>query len=168
MLSTRTTIASRPARPLSLFTIAFPPNVTSVEHGLVRLSCLSAIFTMPKNSVGSELIYFVPFFLELLLSVRGCYPRCACLTHAWSVLSLLPAHELPSSHPGLLQWLRKIRVLPLWGVDGLRLNSRIRLLLMIRSSPRRRLLLSKMLHLLKRICLEIRATAGTPPTVVVM
>jgi hypothetical protein len=90
-LSTWATIASRPMWPFNFFTVALPTDVIGVERRLVCYFCLSAIFTVPINSAGSELIYSALGFLDLSLSARSCYPRCACPTHAWSVLCLLPA-----------------------------------------------------------------------------
>jgi hypothetical protein len=118
-LSTRATIASRPVRPLTFFTIAFLADVTGVERRLVRYFWLSAVFTVPINSIGIRAHLLCPRFLGLLLSARGCYPCRTHLTRAWFVLSLLPAHELPLSHRGLRQWLRKIRAMPPWGIGVL-------------------------------------------------
>jgi hypothetical protein len=115
-LSTWATIASRLIWPFNFFTAALPTDVTDTKCGLVRYFCLSVVFTTPINSAGSELIYSAPGFLELSLSARSCYLHYTRPTHAWSILNLLPACELPSSCLGLSQWLRKIRAMPPQGI----------------------------------------------------
>jgi hypothetical protein len=51
-LSTWATTASRPAHPLTFFTVALPTDVIGAEHGLVHYLCLSVVFTAHINSAG--------------------------------------------------------------------------------------------------------------------
>jgi hypothetical protein len=107
ILSTWAIIVSCPMRPFHFFTYVSPADVTGVESRLVYYSSLSAILTASINSAGLRGHLLCPTHSRAFsfCSVLSCYFRSACPSGAWFVLSLLHAHELPSFHPGLHQWL---------------------------------------------------------------
>jgi hypothetical protein len=169
-LTTWVTIASWPAWPFNFFTVALPAHMTSAQHRLFRCFSLSTIFTTSKNNdeVWDPLLCPTLSRSFAFLFVHSCYFPCAHPARAWSVLSLLPARELPSSHPDLHQWLQMMQLMSPRSIGGIQQNSLICLLLMIRLLPQRRLLLIKMPVVMRRIHPETPAIAETPSTMVVV
>jgi hypothetical protein len=121
---------------------------------------LSVVFTASINGVGVRDHLLCPTLSRAFgfSSVLSCYFRSARPARVWFILSLLHAHELPSFHLGLHQWLRKM------SIGSPQLNSRKHLFLMSRLLSQRRFLLSKVLGLMERIHQTAPVIVKIPPT----